>query len=113
MVAFHQGADSLEDFARGQIAKGISPGGRKIEAPCQGADRLGHFTRGQKDWNTFTGGIWLGTFYQGADSLEHISRGQIFRGISPGGKKNGAPCEGQIAVVWFSLSEEEKYMWYF
>ena len=38
---FHQGADSLEHLARGQIDGGISPGGRKIGTPCLGADGWG------------------------------------------------------------------------
>ena len=49
----------------------------------------------------------------GEESSEHLGRGHIGGGISPGGKKIGAPCQGQIAGVWFSLSKEEKYMWYF
>ena len=94
MGAFQQRADSLEHLAWGQIFKGISPGGRKIGAPFQGAYGWGHFTRGQIAWNTFPGGRYLGAFHQGAKKLEHLAR-------------------GQIAGVWFNLSKEEKYMWYF
>ena len=89
MGAFHQGAERLENLARGQI-----DGCRKIRAPCEGADRWGHFTRGQKKWNTLPGSRYMGVFYQGEERLEHLARGQIDGGISPGGRKIGASCQG-------------------
>ena len=90
MVAFHQGAVILEHFAGEQIARGILPGDRKIEAPCQGADRWGRK---------------LEAPCQGADSSEHLARGQIFKGISPGGRKIGTPLQGAYGWGHFTRGQ--------
>ena len=51
MGEFHQGADSLEHLARGQIARDISPRGIKM-----GAEASKHLARGQIDDGISPGG---------------------------------------------------------